>query len=55
MAKFSVVESPQASFGGRARRVWKRLTWSPDDVKDFRARLTSCTALLNAFTSSLSQ
>jgi NACHT domain len=37
----------------RIRRVWKRLKWEPEDVKQLRARLTSNIALLNTIHSSL--
>ena len=33
----------------RARRVWKRLKWEPDEIRDFRSRISSNISLLNAF------
>ncbi len=33
----------------RAKKVWKRLQWEPDDIRDLRGRITENLALLNAF------
>ena len=33
----------------RAQKVWKRLKWEPDDVRELRSRLTPNIALLNTF------
>ncbi|KAH6970681.1 ankyrin repeat-containing domain protein [Ilyonectria sp. MPI-CAGE-AT-0026] len=32
-----------------AKRVWKRLKWDPDDIRDIRGRISSNVGLLNAF------
>jgi hypothetical protein len=34
--------------GGR-KRIWKRLTWVPDDIRDLQARVGSNISILNAF------
>jgi hypothetical protein len=51
---FSTVESVQVNLGGKARRVWKRLKWDPNEVRDLRARLISTNSLLHSYLSSLS-
>ncbi|KAF9772566.1 hypothetical protein IL306_009722 [Fusarium sp. DS 682] len=33
----------------KVRKMWKRLTWEPDDIRDLRSRITEHVALLNAF------
>lgn len=33
--------------GSRARKIWHRLKWEPDDIRDLRLRLSSNIALLN--------
>ena len=43
-----------SKLGKKPRRLWKRLKWEPDDVKELRSRLTSNVGLLNAFTTTLS-
>ena len=50
LAKYSELESSAHGIVGRAKRVWKRLKWEPDDIRDLRSRISSNTALLNAFT-----
>jgi len=37
----------------KSRRVWKRVTWEPDDVQELRSRITLNISLLNAFNGSL--
>ena len=33
----------------KLKRVWKRLAWEPDDIRDLRNRIVSNITLLNAF------
>lgn len=33
----------------KTRRLWKRLKWEPNDVRELRSRITSNVSLLNAF------
>ncbi|KAF5578854.1 ankyrin repeat-containing protein [Fusarium pseudocircinatum] len=35
--------------GNRTKRVWKRLKWDPDHIRDIRGRISSNVSLLNAF------
>jgi hypothetical protein len=41
--------SKARTFARKARRVWKRVKWEPDDIKEFRSRITANVTLLNAF------
>ena len=49
--KYNVLDPTKA--GGQRRKIWKRLKWEPDDVRELRSRLTSNVALLNAFNGAL--
>ena len=40
-------------FRDKSRRVWKRLTWDPDDIGELRSRVALNIGLLNAFNGSL--
>jgi hypothetical protein len=40
-------------FRDKSRRVWKRLTWEPDDIQELRSRAALNAGLLNAFNGSL--
>ena len=40
-------------FRDKSRRIWKRITWEPADVQEFRSRVTLNISLLNAFNGSL--
>lgn len=31
------------------KRVWKRVTWDPDEIRELRGRITSNITLLNSF------
>ena len=41
------------SFQSKVQRQWKRLRWEPDDIQEFRGRITSNTLLLSAFNGQL--
>jgi hypothetical protein len=40
-------------FRDKSRRVWKRLTWEPEDIQELRSRVALNIGLLNAFNGSL--
>lgn len=40
-------------FRDKPRRVWKRLTWEPDDIQELRSRVVLNVSLLNAFNGNL--
>ena len=41
------------SFRDKSRRVWRRVTWEPDNIQVLRSRVTLNISLLNAFNGSL--
>lgn len=47
--KYSELKSVYASAGSRAKRIWKRIKWEPDDIKELRSRVIVNLTLLNAF------
>ncbi|KAH8592112.1 hypothetical protein B0O99DRAFT_717254 [Bisporella sp. PMI_857] len=47
--KYGELRPGPASLGARARRVWKRLKWEPEDIKELRCRIVSNITLLNSF------
>lgn len=44
-----VLGKSSISASDNATRVWKRLKWDPDDIRDIRGRISSNDGLLNAF------
>ncbi|KAI4149988.1 MAG: hypothetical protein LQ340_004326 [Diploschistes diacapsis] len=48
--EYSSFKSQAEGIKGRVKRVWKRLAWEPEDIRDLRSRITSNIALLNSFT-----
>ncbi|KAF4636667.1 hypothetical protein G7Y89_g1421 [Cudoniella acicularis] len=53
--KYSELEPGQRGISQRVKRVWKRLTWEPDDVRELRSRITSNVTLLNSFSERFSR
>jgi hypothetical protein len=53
--RYQELDSRSNSFGGKSRRVWKRLTWDPKDIDGFRSRITSNVLLLNTFLGQLAR
>lgn len=49
LKKYQELGSNPKTFGRKARRVWKRLKWEPEDIKELRSRIVTNIALLNAF------
>jgi hypothetical protein len=47
--KYSELKSGYAGAGSRAKRIWKRLKWEPDDIKELRNRIIVNVTLWNAF------
>jgi len=47
--KYQELDSSVKGFGGKSRRVWKRLTWDQKDIDGFRSRVTSNIILFNTF------
>jgi hypothetical protein len=49
LSKYSSLESRNGSLGQQAKRVWKRLRWEPDEIRDLRIRMVSNITALNSF------
>jgi hypothetical protein len=49
LEKYHELDSNPKAFGRKARRVWKRLKWEPEDIKELRSRIIANITLLNAF------
>ncbi|KAI1849949.1 hypothetical protein JX266_004328 [Neoarthrinium moseri] len=49
---FSALELKEDGIRKRARRVWQRVKWEPEEIRDLRSRVTSNVTALNAFTTS---
>ncbi|KAH8645974.1 hypothetical protein BGZ60DRAFT_535757 [Tricladium varicosporioides] len=47
--KYGELKSGPARLGARVRRVWKKLKWEPEDIKELRGRIVSNVTLLNSF------
>jgi len=47
--KYGELNSRSEGVGKRVRRVWKRLKWEPEDIKELRSRIIANITLLNAF------
>jgi hypothetical protein len=43
------LDASPKTFGKKARRVWMRLKWEPEDIKELRSRVVSNIALFNTF------
>jgi MinD-like ATPase involved in chromosome partitioning or flagellar assembly len=50
LSKYSSLMSKEGTLQGRAKRVWKRVKWEPDDIRDLRSRIISNITALNAVT-----
>ena len=53
--KYSELTSGSASVGSKAKRVWKRLRWEPEDIKELRSRISTNVSLLIAFNGQLTR
>jgi len=42
-------DSNPTSLGSKARKVWKRLKWEPEYIKELRIRIIANVTLLSAF------
>jgi tRNA C32,U32 (ribose-2'-O)-methylase TrmJ len=47
--KYGELKPGSGSMGKRMKRVWKRLKWEPEDVKELRSRIIANVALLSSF------
>ncbi|PVH70410.1 ankyrin [Cadophora sp. DSE1049] len=53
--EYNELKSGYGSVNKRAKRMWKRLKWEPEDIKQLRSRISTNISLLNAFTSRLTR
>lgn len=53
--KYHELQNHGGNFDKRVKRVWKRLKWEPDDIRELRDRLTSNVILLNTFIGQISR
>lgn len=49
LSAYGELRSDSRGVGSKAKRIWKRLKWEPDDIEEFRSRVTTNVAFLNAF------
>jgi hypothetical protein len=47
LEKYQELGFDQKTFGKTSRRVWKRLKWEPEDIRELRSRITSNISLLS--------
>ena len=47
--KYHVLDTGATGLKGRSKKLWRRLKWEPDDIRELRSRITSNIALLTAF------
>jgi hypothetical protein len=50
LGKYTVLVSKQTYIGHKFKRVWKRLSLEPEDIRNLRNRVNDNSNLLNAFT-----
>ncbi|OQE20243.1 hypothetical protein PENFLA_c017G09099 [Penicillium flavigenum] len=55
MERYKVVEYSGTSIHKKARSIWKRISWEPEDISELRGRLMSNVMLLQSFESAISR
>jgi hypothetical protein len=53
--KYDELEPGFKGVGRSIKRVWKRLKWEPDDIRDLRSRIVANATLLNTFQGKLAR
>ncbi|PQE05385.1 hypothetical protein CJF31_00011154 [Rutstroemia sp. NJR-2017a BVV2] len=53
--EYNELKSDHGGVSKRTKRIWKRLKWEPEDIKQLRSRISTNIGLLNAFTSGLNR
>ncbi|CAM1503164.1 Fc.00g079400.m01.CDS01 [Cosmosporella sp. VM-42] len=51
--KYSELKGPAERKVSKASRIWKRLTWEPEDVRDLRSRITTQVSILDTLSSQI--
>lgn len=55
LGKYRELISVPESVDQRVKRIWKRLKWEPEDIRELRSRISSNITLLNAFNGKLAR
>jgi Cdc6-like AAA superfamily ATPase len=50
LSRYVSLESKGGSLNERTKRIWKRVKWEPDNIRDLRGRITANIVALNSFT-----
>ena len=53
LEKFETLGLKSSSLKGRTEKVWKKITWDEESIRDLRSRIVSNTTLLHLFILSL--
>jgi hypothetical protein len=53
LVKYEQVGVASDRISNKAKRVWRRLKWEPEDIREFRSRIIANIALLSAFQDNL--
>ncbi|KAJ8070934.1 hypothetical protein OCU04_001292 [Sclerotinia nivalis] len=49
LSTYGEMKSDSSGVGKKVKRIWKRLQWEPEDIKELRSRIASNVTLLNTF------
>jgi CRISPR/Cas system-associated protein Cas10 (large subunit of type III CRISPR-Cas system) len=49
LKKYQELDSDPKTTGRKPRRVWRRLRWEPEDIRELRSRITATVSLLSVF------
>lgn len=49
LKKYLELDTTARTFHDKSRKVWKKLKWDQEDVKELRARIISSSTMLNSF------
>jgi hypothetical protein len=55
LGNYDELNTGHRSVGKKVKRVWKRLNWEPEDIKELRSRISTNINLLNAFTAGITR
>ncbi|TGO44037.1 hypothetical protein BCON_0632g00010 [Botryotinia convoluta] len=53
--EYNELKSDHGGVSKRVKRIWKKLKWEPEDIKQLRSHISTNIGLLNAFTSGLNR
>ena len=52
--KYDELQTHGGNLDKRVKRVWKKLKWEPEDIRELRDRITSNVTLLNTYIARIS-